>query len=344
MSIAAAMLAGACGPTASPPAVASTLIVVQVVNRDGSMPDRDAMASVSDKVGLRLTGAGLTGVQITPQGTTLRISVAGAHGAAEIAPLLAAGQLRFRKVLDVVPDARATGSPVTAPTAPAPEQAAVLARLGDAAVAAATITDPSHVDAGTLQRLEPFRTLTPAEVAVLPAAMQFAVPQVTCATLAGRPAGVLDDVAAQVVACEPGGPQKYLLDRAKVVGTDVSDATASRNSNGAGWRVDLVFNADGARKWTDLTTEAVNNVDGACHDTQPSANGGSAVCQVAIVVDDQVVSAPAIQGVLGANAQISGSFTEGTARLLADEVRGGSVPYRLTLVSISTVSPGATHS
>ena len=53
-------------------------------------------------------------------------------------------------------------------------------------------------------------------------------------------------------------------------------------------------------KWTALTREAFNNADGACKVTQPNSNGGGQrrSAMVAVVLDNTVVSAPAIQGVL----------------------------------------------
>ena len=50
---------------------------------------------------------------------------------------------------------------------------------------------------------KPFSNLSAAEVAVLPASIQFNVPYVTCAQLNGRAAGAIDATNVEVVACDP---------------------------------------------------------------------------------------------------------------------------------------------
>ena len=55
---------------------------------------------------------------------------------------------------------------------------------------------------------------------MLPAQMQFNVPTISCAQLDQRPPASISDAKQQVVACEDGA-SKYLLDQAKVLGTDV---------------------------------------------------------------------------------------------------------------------------
>jgi preprotein translocase subunit SecD len=305
------------------------------------------MSTVRDSLTRRLTGAGLGHVTVSADGSTLLVSMAGSHSASELNVLLAPGELRFRKVIDAASELRMVapdgppgpvGTPVAGPT---PQQSAVLAKLGAAATVAGRVSSPAQLDPDMTQRLEPFRTLTPAEVAALPVAMQFAVPQITCQTLNSRPLGVIDDKAAHVVACDSAGLYKYLLDRTAVAGDDIADATATF---GADWKVELAFTASGAPKWTDLTAEAFTNRGGACRATSPNANGGAGVCQVAIVADNDVVSAPAIQAVIASNCEITGNYTMQTAEAMAAQIRGGAIPFRLTVVSIVGPSAGtSTH-
>jgi preprotein translocase subunit SecD len=243
------------------------------------------------------------------------------------------------------PSASASASASPSPAAaspsptntPPPAQEAVLTKLGDAAKVAAQL-DPTQYadgktsvssDAATMSILEPFKNLTPAEVAVLPPAMQFVVPQVTCEKLNQRAPGSIQDPNQQAVACEDGGTSKYFLDAAKVLGTDLSDATAGIDTTaGAQWKVDLTFNGEGSKKWTNLTREAFNNENGACLITQPNKNSsGSPVCMVAVVLDNSIVSAPAIQGVLSDTSTISGGgFTKTSAQLLANQLKFGALP------------------
>ena len=110
-----------------------------------------------------------------------------------------------------------------------------------------------------------------------------------------------------MVSCEDGA-SKYLLDKAKVLGTDVSDADAVLDQTNA-WVVSLDFTGDGQGKWTSLTREAFNNEGQACDAT---ALGQDGKCRVAVVLDNEIVSSPEIQGVLTGNSQITGSFTRRT--------------------------------
>jgi preprotein translocase subunit SecD len=59
----------------------------------------------------------------------------------------------------------------------------------------------------------------------------------------------------------------------------------------------------------------------------------------AIVLDDQIISAPVIQSaIIGGSGQISGSFTVQSANQLAILLRSGALPDDLTVVEESTVS------
>jgi preprotein translocase subunit SecD len=178
-------------------------------------------------------------------------------------------------------------------------------------------------------------------VAILPAQMQFNVPQVTCEMLNERPVGSIQDVNQPAVACEAGGHEKMMLDKAKVVGTDLSSAAANIDTQaGSSWKVDLTFSSEGAKKWTDLTREAFSNDQGACVKTVPNNTaGGAAVCQVAVVLDNEIVSAPGIQGVLSTQSEISGGgFTKTTSTLLANQLKYGALPVTFDPGDLTSIS------
>ena len=81
------------------------------------------------------------------------------------------------------------------------------------------------------------------------------------------------------------------------------------------------FNNAGARKFGTFTKDNVNR-------------------PFAIVLDDQVISAPVIrEPILGGSGQISGSFTVETANQLAIQLRSGALPAKLTIVEERTVGP-----
>lgn len=195
--------------------------------------------------------------------------------------------------------------------------------------------DPSLAD-----KLKPFGTLTPQEVAVLPAQMQFNVPTIGCAQLDQRPPASISDAKQQVVSCEDGA-SKYLLDQAKVLGTDVSDADAVLDQTNS-WVVSLDFTGNGQGKWTALTREAFNNEGQACDAT---ALGQDGKCRVAVVLDNEIVSSPEIQGVLTGNSQITGNFTQKDASTLAGQLRYGALPVTFEQQEAQNVTAtlGASH-
>ncbi|MDG4824406.1 protein translocase subunit SecD [Asanoa sp. WMMD1127] len=235
-------------------------------------------------------------------------------------------------------------NPTPAPSgsaAPAPVPAdveaarkAVEAKVGPAAWAAASALqapDPG-TDPTVAETLKPFGQLSPTEVAVLTPQMQFNVPTITCDQLDKRPAGSISKTDQQAIACEAGG--KYLLDVAKVAGTDVGNATAQLDQQGQ-WVVSLDFKGGGQEKWTALTREAYQNSGQTC-DQSTLENGN---CRVAVVLDNKVISSPEIQGVLTGDSQISGSFDANSADELAGQLRYGALPLTFTAANQENLSP-----
>ncbi|WP_208603786.1 protein translocase subunit SecD [Micromonospora saelicesensis] len=248
--------------------------------------------------------------------------------------------------------ASATASPsAAAPSAsaePVPasveeQRKAVEQKVGAAAWQAANgLQAPADLtaDPSLAEKLKPFGTLSPQEVAVLPAQMQFNVPTIGCAQLDQRPPASISDAKQQVVSCEDGA-SKYLLDQAKVLGTDVSDADAVLDQTNS-WVVSLDFTGDGQGKWTSLTREAFNNEGQACDAT---ALGQDGKCRVAVVLDNKIVSSPEIQGVLTGNSQITGTFTQKDASTLAGQLRYGALPVTFEQQEAQNVTAtlGASH-
>ena len=226
------------------------------------------------------------------------------------------------------PSASAAAPSPSASAAPVPQsieqqRKAVEQKVGPAAWSAATaLKAPADLsaDPSAAEKLKAFGTLSPAEIAVLPVDMQFNVPTITCAQLDKRPPASIKDEKQKAVACEAGA--KYLLDVAKVVGTDVDDANAVLDQTSS-WVVSLKFTGKGQEKWTNLTRESFTNAGQACDQT---ALGQDGKCRVAVVLDNQIVSSPEIQGVLTGDSQITGNFDNSTANKLASQLRYGALP------------------
>lgn len=343
--IAGATLLAGCSSGATPPAAARTVAVVDVQPVEGGTAPN--LPDVASRLRQMLSAMGFAGAQADVTGSSrVTVRVDGKVPVTQLEAALEPGPLLFRKVLNAGPD-KSHGSVPTAPGGRASADVtldAVKAAVGNRAWAAAMVLaerphDVSEISADRLivNALAPFARLTPAEVAMLPAAVQFYVPQIACVTLNARARGATDNPQATVVVCDKEST-KYLLDVAKVSGSDVGSAGSApdASSGSPSWAVNIAFSSTGTRRWTALTSEAFNNVGGHCILTRPAVEAGHApVCEIALVHDNKVLTAPAIQGVLSSEARLSGSFSQEQAMTLAAQLALAGLPVRITVVSVS---------
>ena len=121
---------------------------------------------------------------------------------------------------------------------------------------------------------------------------------------------------------------------AAVTGEAVSTARATLGGTVGQWQVEIDFRGDGARQWASLTGEA------AC------APPGDPTRRVAIVLDQEVISSPAVDpgvacgtGISGGSTVITGQFSEREAKDLALLIRAGALPVPVTVVEQRTIGP-----
>ncbi|MFG1669182.1 protein translocase subunit SecD [Streptomyces sp. Y7] len=130
------------------------------------------------------------------------------------------------------------------------------------------------------------------------------------------------------VACGQDGKvwSKFLLGPVDVDGTEIKKAQATFDTQGAaGWQVDMTFNSAGAKKFASTTSKLAQQ-------TSPQN-------EFAIVLDDEVVSHPFVQGAIaGGKAQISGSFTQEEAQSLSNMLSYGALPLSFEEDSVTTVT------
>lgn len=122
-----------------------------------------------------------------------------------------------------------------------------------------------------------------------------------------------------------------LVGPAVLDGNGVKDADAGLPPSGLGsWVVSVAFNDSGAPEWHELVSRA-------CESTE----GGR---RIAIMLDQEVISSPAVQPELcagaGTTTQITGGFTEESAEDLAILIKGGALPVPVEVIEQRTV--GAT--
>lgn len=131
-----------------------------------------------------------------------------------------------------------------------------------------------------------------------------------------------------MVACgsNDGGKtwEKYLLGPAELDGKDVDDAKGQMDQQRGIWIVTMDFTKGGAKKFQKITTKL---------SAQQSPQN-----QFAIVLDGEVVSAPQVNTVLSASAEISGSFKQQEAQDLGNILSYGALPLSFEEQSVTTVS------
>lgn len=129
-----------------------------------------------------------------------------------------------------------------------------------------------------------------------------------------------DDPNLPLITCSQDGNEVYLLDKSIISGEQIENASSGLDQQQGQYIVDLQFKSDATKIWADFT----------------AANVGT---QTAFVLDSQVVSAPEVrEPIPGGRTQISGQFTEQTARELANVLKYGSLPLSFESSEAETVS------
>ncbi|MBQ7793136.1 MAG: protein translocase subunit SecD [Clostridia bacterium] len=86
-----------------------------------------------------------------------------------------------------------------------------------------------------------------------------------------------------------------------------------------------------------LTSDAVSKFADA---TRAAAARASGENYIAIMMDDQMISAPSVSEEINSETCIiSGSFTPETAEELANQIKSGALPFDLTVISKDTIGP-----
>ncbi len=106
-----------------------------------------------------------------------------------------------------------------------------------------------------------------------------------------------------------------------VTGMDMRSAQASRSQyGGANWEIDFQLTPGGATRFGDVTGKHVGDY-------------------LAIVMNNEVRSAPSINSQITDRGQITGGFTQQSAEDLALVLRSGALPAKVTYIEERTVGP-----
>lgn len=133
-----------------------------------------------------------------------------------------------------------------------------------------------------------------------------------------------------LVVCSTDGFTKYILGPVEVGGESIADASSGLVPGPSGvttneWGVFLEFDATGTQQFRQVT-ERLIRLEGVRN-------------QFAIVLDGRVISAPrTLAAITDGRPQISGSFTQETAGVLADQLKFGALPIGFQVQSSETIT------
>ncbi len=134
-----------------------------------------------------------------------------------------------------------------------------------------------------------------------------------------------DDPDQRLVTCDTANTTTYLLSKALIEGTELKTAAANPpDQQHSGWFVTLSFDKSATKRFGQITTALYNNGN-----------------QFAVVLDGVVIeSAGVTQGpILGGSAEITGNFSEESAKSLATSLKYGALPISFGEPLIETVGP-----
>lgn len=284
-----------------------TQIVLSPKLESGESVSAEQLSQAVSIIRQRVDASGVSEAEINTQGTNnIVVSIPGEPDEATLQRIQSSAKLEFRPVLQSGAPAPATfvgsdGQPTAAPTA---------VPNGLASVPATSPTNGSD----------------PAWVTPLLQA-QYDVYQCSSSLSQQANAAPANE---PLITCDVTNTVKYLLGPVEVSGSQIADATSGQVTTSTGattgqWAVNLSFNAEG--------TTAFSNVTARLSGLQGAQN------QFAILIDGKVITAPATnEAISGGKAQITGGFTQATAKSLADQLKYGALPIGFQVQSSDTIS------
>ncbi|MEU1980393.1 protein translocase subunit SecD [Nocardia sp. NPDC019395] len=216
--------------------------------------------------------------------------------------------------LDVQP-AQAPGTPLPEP--PAPGETTPAPAPGEPAPGEPAPTDESlSPQEQTQKEIEAAKAI---RQSTDPTMQKLAMSAMDCS--APDPLAGNDDPNLPLVTCSTDGTEVFLLDKSRIDGQEIANASSGFNPEQSRHEINLEFKGGGTDAWSALTGEYVQQ-------------------RVAFVLDSEVVSAPVVQQgpQLGGRTQISGNFTASSAQDLANTLKYGSLPLSFQTSEAETVS------
>mgnify|MGYP002759339535 CR=1 FL=1 len=278
-----------------------TQITLEAQTADGSDPSAEQMNQAVTIIRQRIDASGVSEADVTTEGgRNIVVQVPGVADDETRNRIEASAQLQLRSVLY-------TGQAATSfvgsdgNTTPYPTP-----DPGLAATPSAAPTDGSDMS-----------WVTPA--------LQAQFLAYDCASDQNNPAQAPKDQ--PLITCDETGTAKFILGPVEIEGSSISDATSGLDSQKNEWAVNIVFDSEG--------TTTFGQISQRLQPLQSPRN------QFAFVLDGKVLSAPSMNAlILDGKPSITGSFTQASAKTLADQLKYGALP--LSFEAQSTISISAT--
>ena len=266
---------------------------------DGETASLEQLNQAVEIIRQRIDGSGVGEAAVTVQGNeNIVVSIPGTPDANTLQLIKASALLEFRPVLTV-----AQSTPLAEGT--------------------------ELVDTSTLNDTPATPPTNASDLAWITEKVQKDFDQLDCSQPFRSP-GQVDDPAKPLVTCDDFLFNKYILGPVEVRGENISDAFAGTITTQTGastntWAVNLEFDPEG--------TTAFGNVTQRLFGLTTPQN------QFAIVLDGYIITAPATQAVItNGQAQITGSFTQETSTILADQLKYGALPIGFEVQSQENIS------
>ena len=116
----------------------------------------------------------------------------------------------------------------------------------------------------------------------------------------------------------------------RVTGEDLVSSVVERDPTTGSLAIGFRLSSEGGRKFSTLTRNY------KAHGPKNPTDRGR---QLAIILDDQLISAPVIQSEIGSQGQITGRFDAKSAKKLSDELNAGALPAPMKILAETTVAP-----
>ncbi len=288
-----------------------TQVILSPLLLDGQAVTTEQLDQAVSIIRQRVDASGVSESQVITQGdTNIIVSIPGIPDENTLALIKASAKLEFRAVLLTsagTPTAEVDGSESTDPEStetPEPEESPATEE---------PTVEP--VDASDLNWVTP--------------EIQKEFDELDCATSFREP-GQIDDPTIPLVTCDIDGLTKFVLGPVEVDGANISDAsngtvTSSTGASTNTWAVNLEFDEVG--------TVGFSTVTQRLFPLELPRN------QFAITLDGFVITAPTTQAVItNGSAQITGSFDRDSSKVLADQLKYGSLPIGFEVQSQENIS------